>query len=61
MSEYFPKSKCLRTNLKLELDLPNYGTTADEKIQRELILHLSLKKIYLANLKSHIDKLDIDN
>ena len=31
MSEYFPKSKCLRTNLKLELDLPNYGTTADVK------------------------------
>ena len=30
-------------------------------MQRELILHLLLKKIDLANLKSHIDKLDIDN
>ena len=26
MSEYFPKQKCLRGNVKVELDLSNYGT-----------------------------------
>ena len=26
MSEYFPKRKCLRGNVKVELDLSNYGT-----------------------------------
>ena len=29
MSEYFPKTKCLGANVKVELDLSNYATKAD--------------------------------
>ena len=29
MSAYFPKPKCLRTNVKAELDLTKYATKAD--------------------------------
>ena len=29
MSEYFPKPKSLRGNLKVELDLSNYATGVD--------------------------------
>ena len=31
MSEYFPKQKCLRANVKVELDLSNYPTNAGLK------------------------------
>ena len=31
MSEYFPKPKCLGTNVKVELDLPNIATKTDFK------------------------------
>ena len=31
MSEYFPKPKSLRANVKVELDLSNYATKADLK------------------------------
>ena len=31
MSEYFPKSKSLEANVKVELDLSNYATKADLK------------------------------
>ena len=31
MSEYFPKPKSLRENVKAELDLSNYATKADLK------------------------------
>ena len=31
MSEYSPKSKSLRENVKVELDLSNYPTKADFK------------------------------
>ena len=31
MSEYFPKPKSSRANVKVELDLSNYATNADLK------------------------------
>ena len=31
MSEYFPKPKSFRANVKVESDLSNYATTADLK------------------------------
>ena len=31
MSEYFPKPKSLRANVKVELDLSDYATKADLK------------------------------
>ena len=44
MSEYFPKQKSLETNVKVELDLPNYSTKADLKMQQVLIHRILLKK-----------------
>ena len=60
MSEYLPKTKSLGANLKLELDLSSYATKADLKMQQVLINHLLLKKTDLTNLKSDVDKLDVD-
>ena len=39
MNEYFPKSKCLVANVKVELDLSNYATK-----QQEWIHWILLKK-----------------
>ena len=52
MSEYFPKASSLGANVKVELDLSNYATKADLKMQQES------KKTDL--VKSNVDKLDID-
>ena len=60
MSKYFPKPNYLGATVKVELDLPNYATKTDLKIQQELIHYLLLEKTDLANLKSDVDKLDID-
>ena len=54
MSEYFPEPKSLGANVKVELDLPNYATKADFKNGT------SVGTSDLANLKSDVDKLDID-
>ena len=53
MSEYFVNPKSLEANVKVELDLSNYATKSDLKKS-------FAKKTDLANLKSDIDKLDID-
>ena len=37
MSKYFPKPKSLRERVKVELDLSNYATKVDLKIQQVLI------------------------
>ena len=39
MSEYFPELKCLGGRVKVELDLLNYATKTDLKMQQELIHH----------------------
>ena len=46
--------------MKVELDLSNYETKADLKIQLVLIHRILLKKTDVANLNSDVDKLDID-
>ena len=43
-SQYFPKPNSLGANVKVELDLSNYATKTDLKMQQELIHHLLLKK-----------------
>ena len=65
MSKYFPKPKSLGANVKIELnlselDLPNYATKAD--LDNSTVVDTSdfAKKIDLVNLKSNVDKLDID-
>ena len=61
MSEYFPKPKSLGTNVKVKLDLSNYATQLDLKNATVLYTMGFAKKTDLVNLKSDVDKLDIDN
>ena len=61
MSEYFPKPNSLGTNLKVELDLPNFATKADLKNATGIdTLDFCDKKIIQLILKSDVDKLDND-
>ena len=60
MREYFPTPKSLGANVKVELDLPNYGTKADLKNATGVDATPFAKETDLANLKSDVDKLDID-
>ena len=60
MSEYFPELKFSGGKVKVELDLSNYATKADLKMQQALIHQKFAKKVDLTNLKSNVDKLHID-
>ena len=60
MSKFFLKPKSLRANVKVESDLSNYGTKADEKNAARVDVSDFAKKTDLSNLKSDVDKLDID-
>ena len=60
MSEYFPETKSLAANVKIELDLSNYATKTDLKNAAGVDTSNFTKKTDLANLKSDVDKLDID-
>ena len=60
MSEYFSEPKSLGTNEKVELDLPNYATKTDLKNATGVDTSSFAKKTGVANLKSDVDKLDID-
>ena len=60
MSEYFPKPKSLRANVKVELDLSNHATKVGLK-NATIVDALDFpKKNDLAHLKSDVDKLGID-
>ena len=60
MSENFPESKSSGGRVKVELDLSNYETKADLKNATGNDTSKFAKKVDLANLKSNVDKLDID-
>ena len=60
MGEYFPKPNSLGRTLKVELDLCSYATKTDLKNETRVDTSDFAKKTDLANLKSDIDKLDID-
>ena len=60
MSEYFPKPKSLGANVKVELDLSNYATKVDLKNAAGVDVSEFAKMADLTNLKSDVDKLDID-
>ena len=60
MSEYFPESKSSGERVKVKLDLPNYATKADLKNETSVDTSKFAKKVYLGNLKSGVDELDID-
>ena len=55
-----PKLKSLGGRVKIELDLSNYATKADLKNATGVDTLDSAKETDLANLKSDVDKLDID-
>ena len=59
MSEYFSGPKFLG-RVTVELDLSNYATKADLKNATAVDTSKFTKKLYLADLKSDVDKLDID-
>ena len=60
MSEYFSEMKTLGGRVKVELGSSNYATKADLKNTTGVDTLKFTKKVDLANLKSNVEKLDID-
>ena len=60
ISEYFQEPKSLGGIVKVELDLSNYATKTDLKNLTGVDTSSFAKQVDLVNLKSDVDKLDID-
>ena len=61
MSQYYPKPyKQFGRDIKVKLDLSNYATKADIKNISHDDTSSFVLKTNLANLKTEVDKLDID-
>ena len=60
MSEYFTKSSSHKENIKVIIDLSNYATKADINNITHVDTSNFALKTNLANLKTEVDKLDID-
>ena len=60
MSEYFPEPKSLEGKVKVKLNLSNYATKTDLNNATGVDTSKFAKKVDLANLKSNVDKIDID-
>ena len=60
MSEYLPKPKFLGGNVMVVLDLSNYATKSELKNSTVVDIYKFAEKMDLSNLKSDVDKLDID-
>ena len=60
MSEYIPEPESLEGKAKVDLDLSNYTTKTDLKNATGTDTSSFAKKVYLGNLKSNWDKLNID-
>ena len=60
MREYFTEPNSLGANVKFELDLSNYATKTKLKNATGADTSKFAKKVDLGNLKSNLDKLDID-
>ena len=61
MSQYFPKPfRSFRRNINVKVDLSNYTTKTDIKNISPVDTSSFALKTNLANLKSKVDKLDID-
>ena len=60
MTGYISKPKSLGANVKVELDLSNYATKTDLKKATGVDTLNWAKKTDFANLKSDLDKLDIE-
>ena len=61
MSKYFPKSfRSSGRNINVKVDLSNYATKTDLKNVTHVDTSSFALKTNLANLKTEVDKLDID-
>ena len=61
MSQYFPKPfRSFRRNINVKVDLSNYATKADFKNISHVDTSSFAFKTNLANLKTKVDKLDIN-
>ena len=61
MSEYFPKSfRSFGRNINVKVDLSNYATKTDLKNVTHVDTSSFALKTNLANLKTEVDKSDID-
>ena len=61
MSQYFPKpSKSFGRNINVKIDLSNYVTKTDLKILTHIDTSGFALKTNLANLKTKVDKVDVD-
>ena len=61
MSHYFPKSfRSFGRNINVKVDLSNYATKTDLKNVTHVDTWSFALKTNLANLKTEVDKLDID-
>ena len=60
MSQYFPTPLIHKENIKVEIDLSNYATKKDINDITHVDTSNFALKTSLANLKTEVDKLDID-
>ena len=61
MSQYFPKLfRSFERNINVKVDLSNYATKTDLKNVTHVDTSSFALKTNLANLKTEVDKLDID-
>ena len=60
MSKYFPKPYSHEENIKVKIDLGNYATKEDIKNITHVDTSIFPLKTDLSNLKTEVDKLDID-
>ena len=60
MSEHFPEPRSSGGRVKVQLGLSNYATKADLKTATGVDTSKIAKRVDLSNLKSNVDKLDID-
>ena len=57
---YYPPYKSSSNNVKVEIDLTNYGTTTVLKNITQVDVSSFASKTNLAALKSEVDKIDVD-
>ena len=60
MSEFFPKLSIHEENIKVKIDLTNYGTKEDINNITDVDTSSFALKTNLSSLKTEVDKLDID-
>ena len=60
MNQYFPPYRSSGNKIKVELDLRSYATKTDLKNVTHVDVSSFASKTNLSNLKTEVDKLDID-